>query len=63
MNTSIMSCLETHIGRGSSRHVCLPRFLLSGFIETLPHDGHRGVLGYPMNQWFGLILKGQLGSI
>lgn len=53
-----MSCLETHIGRGSSRHVCLPRYLLSGFIETLPHDGHHGVLGYPMNQWFGLILKG-----
>lgn len=42
--------------RGSSGHLCCQKGLLFVFTE-----GHRlclGVLGYPMNQWFGLILKG-----
>lgn len=54
VSTQIAGCLETSTHRGSSGHLCCQRV----FVFTESHCLCLGMLGYPMNQWFGLILKG-----
>ena len=55
ISTPIVGCLETSTRRGSSGHLCCQKGLL--FVFTEGHHLCLGVLGYPMNQWFGLILN------